>query len=40
MRQTLTASFRSFGIQLVPFSKRGLFVGVSEVQLRVIPLGL
>jgi hypothetical protein len=37
---TLTASLWSFGIQLVPFTKRSLLVGVSEVQLRMIPLGL
>jgi hypothetical protein len=36
----LTAGFWSFGIQLVPFAKGSLLVGVSEVQLRMIPLRL
>jgi len=36
----LTASLWSFGIQLVSFTKRSLLVGVSKVQLRMIPLSL
>jgi len=37
---TLTASLWSFGIQLVPFAKGSLLVGISKVQLRMIPLRL
>jgi hypothetical protein len=39
-RATLTTSLWSFRIQLVPFTKRCLLLGVSEVELRMVPLGL
>jgi hypothetical protein len=40
LSERLAASLWSFGIQLVPFAKGSLLVGVSKVQLRMIPLGL
>jgi hypothetical protein len=38
--RTLATGFRSLGVQFIPFAKRSLLVGVTEVQLWMTPLGL
>ncbi|HYU80493.1 MAG TPA: hypothetical protein VEK56_16000 [Vicinamibacterales bacterium] len=38
--RTLATGLGSFGIQFVPFAKRSLLVGITEVQLWMTPLGV
>jgi hypothetical protein len=38
--RTLATGLRSFGIQFIPFAKRRLLGGITEVQLWMTPLGL